>query len=349
MKFNSYIVDFEHRETSLVRNLQVSGKTVPANLKKIGHDLFIMQLKNQEVFKFLEKLGLPKGDKEITVLLPVLSKYNKRKLGKLSKILDKSKPEGREKYAILSNLLHVDKFLRIDELLDFFSLEREDVVSFLVDLEVKEKIKIISFTDLLVTSYEHFNQYIELLNAFLNESHTGTNQVLKLSEIESKIKLPQSSLFFKYLIRLPADSYSYKIRKDRLVFKRATLSENERESLVELTEILKKNKLSVFSIEDLLKVSGLSHKEVNNSLWILVDRGEVVQLNERYFIIAADLHKILNRLKKYKRNQGEMIDIKSFREFTLFTRKYIIALFEYFDSQKITERVNNERKILLGV
>jgi hypothetical protein len=75
----------------------------------------------------------------------------------------------------------------------------------------------------------------------------------------------------------------------------------------------------------------------------------VVQLNERYFIFAGDLHKILNRLKKYKRNQGEMIDIKSFREFTLLTRKYILALFEYLDSQKITERVDNKRKILLGV
>jgi hypothetical protein len=349
MKFNSYIVDFEHRETSLTRNLSFSGKTVSANFKKIGHDLFHMQFKNQETFTFQEKIGLPKGDKEITVLLPYLSKFNKRKLIKLSKILDKSKPGGREKYTILSSLTSVDKFLRVDELLDFFSLDRQDAVAFLVDMEVKEKIKIINYSHLLVTSYEHYHHYLEMLNALFTESYAGTNQVLKFAEIESKIKLPQSSLFFKYLLRFLAAGYSYRIRKDRLVFKKAALSENEKESLVEISDILKKNKLSVFSIEDVLKVSGLTHRDVNNSLWILVDRGEVVQLNDRYFIFAGDLHKILNRLKKYKRNQGEMIDIKAFRELTLFTRKYIIALFEYFDSQKITERVENQRKILLGV
>jgi hypothetical protein len=43
-----------------------------------------------------------------------------------------------------------------------------------------------------------------------------------------------------------------------------------------------------------------------------------------------------------------MIDIQSFRELTLFSRKYIIALFEYFDTQHITLRVENQRKILLA-
>jgi hypothetical protein len=72
-------------------------------------------------------------------------------------------------------------------------------------------------------------------------------------------------------------------------------------------------------------------------------------LSEKYYIFNDDLNKILNKLKKYKRNQGEMIDIQSFRELTLLTRRYIIILFEYFDTHRITQRVNNQRKILLTV
>jgi hypothetical protein len=44
-----------------------------------------------------------------------------------------------------------------------------------------------------------------------------------------------------------------------------------------------------------------------------------------------------------------MIDIGSFREMTMFNRKNIILLFEYFDSIHVTSREGNQRKILLGV
>ena len=46
-----------------------------------------------------------------------------------------------------------------------------------------------------------------------------------------------------------------------------------------------------------------------------------IEVGKRY---EEELEKILNKLKKYKRNQGEMIDIQAFRELTLYTRKYII-------------------------
>ena len=119
--------------------------------------------------------------------------------------------------------------------------------------------------------------------------------------------------------------------------------------MAEIERLLRKNKLAIFSIEDIIKVSDLEYKEINDSLWYLLSDDEIVQLNEKYFIFSEDLDKIINRLKKYKRNQGEMIDIKSLREMTAFNRKNLITLFEYFDSRKITQRINSKRKILLVV
>ena len=345
MKFNSYVVELKHRETSLTGNLLISGNIVSANLKRIAQDLFVAQFKNQVEFSFLEKIELKNRDKEIVVLLPLISKYNKRKLAKLSKMLNK--PEGREKYNIILNLTAIDKFVKIGELMHFFSIDRVKIIELLVEKELQKKIKIIHFGQLVVTSFENYQKYIEQLNSIFTERYTSGNQVLKFSEIESKIKLPQSSLFFKYLVHTFTSRFSFRIKKDKIVFRKLGLSENEKESMVEISEILKKNKFSIFSIENILELSDLSYKEINDTLWFLVENGDVVQLNANYFIFKNELNKILNRLRKYKRNQGEIIDIQAFRELTLFTRKYIIILFEYFDSQEITRRIENQRQILL--
>lgn len=348
MKFNSFIVELKHREESLTANVLIAGESISCNFKKIGPDLFIALFKEQVEFYFLEKIEFKKGDKSMVVLLPLLSKFNKRKLTKLAKLLESSSPEGRDKYHILANLAAIDKFLKMEELLDFFSIDREKMVAFLAEMELKKKLKIISIYNLAVTTYENYQEYRDQLNSIFTACYTGRNQVLKFSEIEAKLKLPQTSIFFRYLIHTFTNDFSFRIKKDKLLFKKVALSENEKESLVEVSGLLKKQKLTIFTLDNITKLSTLSHKEANDILWVLIENGEVVQLTEKYFIFASELNKIINKLKKYKRNQGEMIDIQGLRELTLYTRKYIIALFEYFDTQQITTRIESQRKILLA-
>jgi hypothetical protein len=43
-----------------------------------------------------------------------------------------------------------------------------------------------------------------------------------------------------------------------------------------------------------------------------------------------------------------MIDFIAFREMTSLSRKYLIVLFEYFDSRQITQRQGDKRKILVS-
>lgn len=348
MKFNAYFVELKHPEPSLTSNLVIEDETISANFSRVEDDLFIARFQSQVELFFMQEVAFKNKDIRMMVLLPVLSKYNKRKLAKLAEILNHS--EERQAYHLLSKLPTIDKFLKIEELLGFFSLPRDDAMAFLVEKELQKELKIISLNHLTTTPYENFEQHLEELDALFTESCTGKNQVqvLKFSEIESKIKVPQTSLFFKYLIRLAAEKFTLMIRKDRVVFKKSALSQHEEESMDEMAEILKKNKLTVFTIENINKLSQLNPKEINDTLWFLVENGEVVQLNEKFFIFTEELNKILNRLKKYKRNQGEMIDIQAFREMTVLSRKYIIPLLEYMDIEGITLRVENQRQILLG-
>jgi hypothetical protein len=349
MKFNAYIVELKHRENSFTGSLIATDSIVSANFRKIGKDLFIANFKTQVEFKFLERVTLKKRNKDIVVLLPVLSKYNKRKLTKISKFFSNGAPERREKTTILLKLLTVEKFLKARELLSFFAISSEDLVDFLIQKELGKEIKIIDFTHLSIITYENAQNYLKGLNTILSDCYTAKTKSIKLSEIESKLKLPHSSLFFKYLLQCSRHNFTFQISKNKIVFEKLALSEGEKGSLEEIETTLKKKRLNIFTIENILKDSNLLYDEINNLLWFLIQKGQVVQLSDKYYIFQDDLNKILNKLKKYKRNQGELIDIQSFRELTLLTRRYIIILFEYFDAHKITQRVNNHRKILLTV
>jgi hypothetical protein len=357
IKFNGYIVHLKQRENIFTGSLITSGKTVSANFKKIGKELFAANFKNQVEFKFLEKAAFKNKNKEILVLLPMISEYNKRKLTKISKFLSPHiqntnthkpfTPEGGEKNNLVVNLLTVEKFLKVRDLLDFFLITRDRMIEFLVEQEIRKAVKIINFTDLFITSYENFQDYLKELNTIFTDCYTNRIKTVTLEEIQSTLKLPQSPLLLKYLLTYITHHFSFKMLKDKILFQTLPLTDTEKNSLVEIETILRKNKISIFSIENIIKNSHLLYKEVNNSLWFLVETGQVVQLNETYFIFGEDLQKIVNKLKKYKRNEGEMMDIKAFRELTLFSRKHIIPLLEYFDNQRITQRIENQRKILL--
>jgi len=347
MRFNSYFIQLAHREPAFTGNLIIEDNPVHANFKRIGDSIFIAYFKNQVELKFLETIEFKNKNKRVVVLFPLISKYNKRKLTKIFKIL--SSAEALETKSMLLDFLAVEKILRVEELLYFFSESKEKMIERLTRYELDKKIKIIDFHNLTITSYNNYMEYREELRTVFTNYIVNRGKAVKLSEIEPKLKLPISSIFFKYLMHSLDENFSFRIVKDKIIFRALTLSEKEKEYIGKIEDALKKNKVPIFTIDDILKSTDLHYKEVNDSLWYLLDVGKVVQLNNKSFIFSDDLHKIINKLKKYKRNQGEMIGINSFRELTSYSRKYIITLFEYFDSRHITTRIENERKILLVV
>lgn len=347
MKFNAYFVELDHQEPGFTGNLLIQDKSHSANFKKMGERLYTAFFRKQIPLRFREKISFKNRKNQIQVLLPVLSKYNKRKLKKISHILKES--HDMTERDIILNLLSVEKFLRVQRLLNFFTLEKQEITDFLIEMEQSKRIKIIDFNSLYIISYDHFQNYLKELKSLFQYLYENRVNTIKFSEIESKIKISQSSIFFKYLLNSFDNTFSFKILKDKILLQKVSLSEKEKKIITGIESILKKNRLTVFSIDNVLKLGGFKYHEVNNSLWYLVEEDQLVQLNNQCFMFHTDLTKILNRLKKYKRNQGEFIDIQSFRELTLFNRKSIITLLEYLDSQNITRRVGNKRQILLTV
>ena len=347
MKFNSYFVVLDHPETNVTGNLILDDIPVTVNFTKIEDSVFTVHFKNQVELKFRQKLGFKSHDLEANVLFPVLSKYNKRKLKKVCSLLNGL--DDLQTIDLMVEFLKIEKFLKVEKLLHFLSFQREEILERLVEMELRQIVKIIDFHSLYITSYKNFQGYVKELDEMFTHAQENNIPNINVSDVEARLKIPRASIFFNYLLAKFQTKLSFRMMKDKLVFKKVGLNEKEKQIINEIKSQLHRNKLVVFSVEDIVKSTALPYKVVNNSLWFLMNTNELVQLSDKYYILQEDLAKIINRLKKYKRNQGEFIDIKSFRELTTFSRKYIIAILEYFDTQNITNREGNRRKILLGV
>lgn len=346
MKFNSYFARMRHSEPNFSGTLLIAREPVPANFRKIGPDLFIVFFLNQVELGYLQEISFKNSQATLRILLPVLFKYNQRKLKKIGELYSGNGLDGFEEAVI--QLLKIDRFIETDKLLDFFPRDNSDIIPLLLRLEIDQKIKIISLHHLLVTSYDHYQETFAELKSLLIQSYENRIKSTRLSDLEKKLKISHSTIFFKYLLRSFQDVLPIKIVRDVVILQKLPLSENEKELIVQVEKALKKNKLVVFTFADTVKFSGLNSGQVNDSLWYMQNEERIVQVDDRYFVFSEELNKIINRLKKYKRNQGEMIDFNAFREMTSLSRKYLIVLFEYFDSRQITQRLGDKRKILVS-
>ena len=348
MKFNSYFIELKSRDSNLTGTLLIDGSLVSANFKKIDQNIFVAFFKNQIELKFQEELVFKNREKTAKVLFPLLSKYNKRRLTKVMKIFNNTGGD-IQALDLMLEILDIEKILKVSELLFFFSFTPGDILEDLLQMEIEKKIKLIDVVNLTLTTYENYLNYKEELHSLFNTFFVNRNKTVNLIEVESNLKLPRSAILFKYLMHTMKDQFSFKITNEKIFFQKLGLSQKEKALVDEIETVIKKNRVPIFSIENIIKLSDLMYRDVNNTLWNLIDSEMIVQLNDQYFMYNEDYRKILNKLKKYKRNQGEMINIGGMRELTAYSRKFIIALFEYLDAQHITRRIENEREILLVV
>jgi len=347
MKFNAYFVRLSHAQENFSGNVQLDGENIQTNFKKIDGDLFVVYFKNQVGLTFLQKVNFKNAKSSMLVLLPALSQYNQRKLKKISEIL--SLIEKQSFSQIIIGLLAVEKFLEVGNLLFFFNVEKWAAIAVLTELEIARQVKTISFSDLFITPWDHFSQSLTALEAALRQAYENREKTLKFSELEKIIKIPQTSIYFKYLLHKCSQMFPLKMLPSALIFSQLPIAFEERERMAEIEKILKANKMLIFTIENVKLNTPFSAKQINDALWYIINEEKFMQLNERYFIFSDEYNKIINRLKKFKRNQGDIITIDDLRTMTSLSRKYLIVLFEYLDGQNITQRIGNKRKILLGV
>ena len=146
------------------------------------------------------------------------------------------------------------------------------------------------------------------------------------------------------------EKYSIRITGGKVIFERMVLSEAQKKLITRIFEEIRKGLPLVFTFQDVTGKLKESTDKINDALWYLVmEEGKIIQLDHRNYVLVEEYQKLINKLKKYKRNQSDVISIQEFRALTQLNRKTIISLFEAFDRRGVTRRLQSRRKILLEV
>ncbi|KAB0671890.1 selenocysteine-specific translation elongation factor [Oryzomonas sagensis] len=96
------------------------------------------------------------------------------------------------------------------------------------------------------------------------------------------------------------------------------------------------------TIKEIMERFRCDEKGVRDNLALLIRKGEAVRISSDLFYAAPALDGLREKLVALLQAKGE-ITPPEYREQTGLSRKYLIPLLEYFDSEKLTIRVGDKR------
>ena len=101
------------------------------------------------------------------------------------------------------------------------------------------------------------------------------------------------------------------------------------------------------NIGELIREYGLSQADAENALKELCASGELIRVSRELYYIAPELERLRMTVVTWLKEHDEITPAQ-FRELTGLSRKYVIALLEYFDRVKTTMRVGDARRLRRG-
>ena len=149
---------------------------------------------------------------------------------------------------------------------------------------------------------------------------------------------------FEALIKAAASRGEIEIEAGRLRLPGGGRSLSERE-LAEKEVIRKTIIEGEFNpplFKELMQVSGLDKNKLRDLLGILIEEGEIEQLNPDFFLAKGRLGEAEDRIKSFLA-QKERLGVADLRDMLGASRKYSIPLLEYFDRKRVTRRDGDYR------
>ena len=94
--------------------------------------------------------------------------------------------------------------------------------------------------------------------------------------------------------------------------------------------------------EELPALFGITEKDSKDLLKHLADAGQIVRINDSLYLDKDVVEIIKSGLRTYLEEKKELT-MAEFRDLAKTSRKFAVPLMEYFDSQKLTQRVGDKR------
>jgi selenocysteine-specific elongation factor len=124
------------------------------------------------------------------------------------------------------------------------------------------------------------------------------------------------------------------------------LSQAEETLKAKILDLLQKGGFQPPNKEELSQSLKLDQKHLSDILKLMVKEGSLMRINESMYLTSSVYNDMIKALKDFFSKKSEMT-VAEFRDILATTRKYALPILEYLDSNKITLRVGDIRKLLL--
>jgi len=97
--------------------------------------------------------------------------------------------------------------------------------------------------------------------------------------------------------------------------------------------------------EDMAAELSRNPKEIGDILKILVQEGRVTRINDSVYLVKERADELLSKVREFFQRKEEMA-VSEFRDLLGTSRKYALPFLEYLDSNRVTIRVGEVRKLV---
>jgi selenocysteine-specific elongation factor len=137
----------------------------------------------------------------------------------------------------------------------------------------------------------------------------------------------------------------------RLATHRTELSKEESAVTNKLRVIYADAGLGVPKLEDALLAAVLGTpynlQQARKFFQLFLDSGEILKVSDEFYFGRDVIDRLIERVRQFaEKGKDRRIDVRKFKEIAGVSRKYAIPLLEYFDREKITQRVGEGRRVL---
>jgi selenocysteine-specific elongation factor len=110
----------------------------------------------------------------------------------------------------------------------------------------------------------------------------------------------------------------------------------------QILDLYKQNRFNPPDIETVSGQLNLDIKTIRNLISRLSQKGELISVGGKFYLHHNVLDELVGFVKKYFRDNNRM-DVSAMRDYTGCSRKFLIPMFEFLDSNGITERKDDYR------
>ncbi|MGB5984622.1 MAG: SelB C-terminal domain-containing protein, partial [Desulfobacterales bacterium] len=193
-----------------------------------------------------------------------------------------------------------------------------------------------------------YGQLERELQACLQAYHQAYPLKSGMSKEELRSKFPllgDGKLFVLVLNQLVRDNRVVQEENSvRLVKHQVSLGIDQTEARRQIMTAYTEGGLSPPYFRELVRTLDLNSQQARDVLLLLVEEKALIKAKEDLYFDAQSISNLKEKLVEFLAAQGE-ITTPQFKEMTGVSRKYVIPLIEYFDSQNVTLRIGDVRRL----